>query len=84
MIYSEQNLFLILFLSHRSIWRWGFNPAFSNFPVMISSSYLLNIFLAKNSALKFKSPYAILLEKFDLNPELFKENPYLKLRGLNM
>ncbi|KIM06036.1 MAG: hypothetical protein KN64_00560 [Sulfurovum sp. AS07-7] len=33
--------------------------------------------------MKFKSPYAILLEKFDLNPELFKENPYLKLRGLN-
>jgi transposase InsO family protein len=37
----------------------------------------------KLKALKFKSPYAILLEKFDLNPELFKENPYLKLRGLN-
>ncbi len=37
----------------------------------------------KLKALKFKSPYAILLEKFDLNPELFKENPYLKLRALN-
>jgi len=37
----------------------------------------------KLKALKFKSPYAMLLEKFDLNPELFKENPYLKLRGLN-
>ena len=38
----------------------------------------------KLKALKFKSPYAMLLEKFDSNPELFKENPYLKLRGLNI
>lgn len=37
----------------------------------------------KLKALKFKSPYAILLEKFDSNPDLFKENPYLKFRGLN-
>ncbi|MBD3799055.1 MAG: transposase, partial [Epsilonproteobacteria bacterium] len=37
----------------------------------------------KLKALKFKTPYATLLEKFDSNPELFKENPYQKLRGLN-
>jgi len=37
----------------------------------------------KLKALKFKTPYTILLEKFDSSPELFKENPYLKFRGLN-
>ncbi|MBD3831265.1 MAG: hypothetical protein IE890_12375 [Arcobacter sp.] len=34
----------------------------------------------KLKALKLKNPYVTLLEKFDLNLELFKENPYLKLR----
>jgi len=34
--------------------------------------------------LKFKSPYDILLEKFNSNPELFKDNPYHKLRGVNI
>ncbi|MBD3795482.1 MAG: IS481 family transposase, partial [Epsilonproteobacteria bacterium] len=29
----------------------------------------------KLKALKFKTPYATLPEKFDSNPELFKENP---------
>jgi len=37
----------------------------------------------KLKALKFKTPYTILLEKFDSSPELFKDNPYLKFRGLN-
>jgi len=31
-------------------------------------------------ALKFKSPYDTLPRKFDSNPELFKDNPYHKLR----
>jgi len=38
----------------------------------------------KLKALKFKAPYDTLIEKFDTSPELFKENPYLKLRGLNI
>ena len=47
-------------------------------------SYLLYYNRQKKlKALKFKSPYTILLEKFDSSPELFKENPYLKFRGLN-
>ncbi len=37
----------------------------------------------KLKALKLKTPYTILLEKFDSSPELFKDNPYLKFRGLN-
>jgi len=37
----------------------------------------------KLKALKFKSPYDMLLEKFNSNPELFKDNPYQKLRGVN-
>jgi len=38
----------------------------------------------KLKALKFKTPYTILLEKFDSSPELFKDNLYLKFRGLNI
>ncbi|MBD3796120.1 MAG: hypothetical protein IE881_09420 [Epsilonproteobacteria bacterium] len=37
----------------------------------------------KFKALTFKTPYATLLEKFDLSPEFFKENQYQKLRGVN-
>ncbi len=37
----------------------------------------------KLKALKFKSPYDRLLEKFNSNREFFKDNPYYKLRGLN-
>ena len=37
----------------------------------------------KLKALKFKSPYDILLEKFNQNPSFFKDNPYHMFRGLN-
>jgi len=37
----------------------------------------------KLKALKFKAPYDMLLEKFNTNPELFKDNPCQKLRRLN-
>lgn len=34
-------------------------------------------------ALKFKTPYAILIEEYERCPDLFKDNPSLKLKGLN-
>jgi intein/homing endonuclease len=37
----------------------------------------------KLKSLKFKSPFSLLLEKFDKMPSLFKDNPYYKLVGLN-
>jgi len=47
-------------------------------------SYLLHYnYQKKLKALKFKSPYDMLLEKFNPNPELFKDNSCQKLRGLN-
>ena len=37
----------------------------------------------KLKSLKFKSPFDLLLEKFDIMPSLFKDNPSHKLVGLN-
>jgi hypothetical protein len=50
--------------------------------------YLMSFILSYNhqkklKSLKFKSPFSLLLEKFDKMPSLFKDNPYHKLVGLN-
>lgn len=37
----------------------------------------------KLTALKYNCPYEVILKKYHENPKIFKENPYLKLVGLN-
>ena len=38
----------------------------------------------KLKSLKFKSPYDIPLEKFNITPSLFKDDPSCELVGLNI
>ena len=49
----------------------------------LMSFIMLYNYQKKLKSLKYKSPYDFVLDKYDIMPMLFKDNPYLKLGGLN-